>query len=281
MQWRLCKALDVPGRGTQLSPFVTPGLDEGTIPRLVGWFLVLVFFWTKVLHLFFLCWKTGSSLSWPNVCRGVKKSWKVPNTHVQTLVKLTGKKKKLRIYSTDLSGCLRSLCPPTVYAHRNQSESLPRYHQSSVQHCVQCCTILGLLPLLPTQIFLATPLSISIWCVCVATDNSLHFIPMTKYLGPSVNWLGSTQGEGLEEFLTLKCCRLSGDATLWHAVACLFTSLSLFPKWDQFPFVKWECWKNLLDSHYSVPGIKSKEHVRRSSCLMRVMQSYFFPCWWW
>ena len=150
-----------------------------------------------------------------------------------------------------------------------------------MQHCAQCCTILGLLPLLPTQILPATHLSISIWWVCLGTDNSLHLILTVRYLGPSVYWLGSTQRKGLKGFLALKCCRFPVGAILWHAAACLFTSLSLFPKWNQFLLVRWGRWKNLLDSHYSIPGIKSKEHVRRSSCFMCVMHSYFFPWWWW
>lgn len=96
MQWRLWKALDVPGRGTQLSPFITSGLDEGTIPRLIGWFFCFGFLLDKSSPPFFLSRKTGSSLSWPNECRGVKKSWKVPNTHIQILVKLTEKKKEAK-----------------------------------------------------------------------------------------------------------------------------------------------------------------------------------------
>lgn len=93
----------------------------------------------KFSTFFFLCWKTGSSLSWPNIYRGVKKSWKVPNTHVQTLVKLTENKKEaknllywsLRMPEVSLSS--HSLCT---------QESIRKPTKIPSKLCATLCSVL-------------------------------------------------------------------------------------------------------------------------------------------
>lgn len=77
---------------------------------------------------------------------GVRKPWRAPNTHIQMCLMFKNSKtkktkpQKWRIYSTELSKCLRSACPPTVYAHRNQS-SWEQKHKTPWKPCRMLCPV--------------------------------------------------------------------------------------------------------------------------------------------
>lgn len=68
------------------------------------------------------------------------KSSQHPHTDTFNVQKLKKKTQKWRLYCTELSKCLRSVCPPTVYTHRNQS-SWEQRHKTPWKPCRMLCSV--------------------------------------------------------------------------------------------------------------------------------------------
>lgn len=185
-------------RGTQLSPVATSGLSEGTVPR---WCFNV--FSEKSFPPFSLCWKTGSSLSWPKCTdtenfNGIKKLWKAPNTRTQIRLMFKQTKPKsleFTLLNSPNAWGLSSHCLCTQESIKLGTESLLKHHQSSTQHCVQSSVTLGLLLLLPAQTSPATHFSILISYVCLGAIKSSDLDLMVKYPVPSANCQGGAHRE--------------------------------------------------------------------------------------
>lgn len=125
IQRRLWKLWTYKGREFNWTPWTLQNLMEAPSQDGILMFLfacLFVLFFEKSFLLFFLCWQEVLWADQNVLMQKLQRNKEVMKSsqYLCTDTPNAKKAKKLRIYFTKLSKCLRSVCLSTAYAHRSQ-----------------------------------------------------------------------------------------------------------------------------------------------------------------